>query len=116
MTRRPGFTLVELLVVIAIIAVLIAIAVPAVMSVRAASLRVECQDHLRQIGTALHHYHGIRGSLPPGVSVFNGTDPYPYMTWSTRLLPFVEKDALGNRRSRTTPASPTSAPTRHTPT
>jgi prepilin-type N-terminal cleavage/methylation domain-containing protein/prepilin-type processing-associated H-X9-DG protein len=94
MPRRPGFTLLELLVVIAIVAVLVALAAPAVMSARAASLRVECQDHLRQVGTALHQYHGIRGSLPPGVSVFGGSDPYPYMSWCTRLLPFIEQDAL----------------------
>jgi prepilin-type N-terminal cleavage/methylation domain-containing protein/prepilin-type processing-associated H-X9-DG protein len=89
---RRGFTAVEVLVVIAIIGVLVALILPAVQKVREASSRAQCLDHLRQVGLALHGYHQPNGQLPPGVSY--DAYPYRYMSWHTRLLPFIEQEAL----------------------
>ncbi len=89
---RPGFTVLEVVVVLAIIGVLLALLVPAVQKVREAASRGQCLDHLRQIGLALHGYHQAHGQLPPGVR--NHPDPYPLMGWHTRVLPFVEQEAL----------------------
>jgi prepilin-type N-terminal cleavage/methylation domain-containing protein/prepilin-type processing-associated H-X9-DG protein len=91
---RYAFSLIELLIVIAIIAVLIGLLVPAVQRIRDTAARLQCVNHLHQIGLALHGYHGANGRLPPGVSVQGGTDSYPFMSWNTRLLPYLEQDGV----------------------
>jgi hypothetical protein len=82
------------MVVLAIIAVLSGLLLAAVQRARDAANRTVCTNHLRQIGLALHEYHGSYAVFPPGVSYLNGVDPYPFMSWSTRLLPFLEQVAL----------------------
>jgi prepilin-type N-terminal cleavage/methylation domain-containing protein/prepilin-type processing-associated H-X9-DG protein len=71
-TRR-GFTLIELLVVIAIIAVLIALLLPAVQAAREAARRAQCVNNMKQIGLALHNYHQVNDTFPPGAMLSRST-------------------------------------------
>jgi len=97
MKRLPhGFTLVELLVVVAIIAVLIGLLLPAIQSAREAARRTSCQNHLHQIGIALHAYHSVHEHFPPGYAGNAQNYWCPHWSWSSYVLPYLEEGSAYN--------------------
>lgn len=94
--KRNGFTLVELLVVIAIIGVLVALLLPAVQAAREAARRMQCQNHLKQIGLAMHNYHDTHLRLPPGQwnNFYSNDAPWIRGCWIQPMLPFIEQRNL----------------------
>ena len=86
--ERCAFTLVELLVVIAIIGMLIALLLPAVQAAREAARRMQCTNHLKQIGIAVHNFASTHNALPP-ICIY-ADRPTLFMI----LTPFLEQQSL----------------------
>ncbi len=106
-----AFTLIELLVVIAIIGVLIALLLPAVQAAREASRRAQCLNNLKQIGLAMHNYHGVHDTFPPGyISNTMGNQPAgqeigPGWGWGAMLLSNLEQSPLYHSANFSLPTS-----------
>jgi len=89
---RSGVTVLELIVVIAIVSVLMALLLPAVQSVRECARNQQCIQRFHQVGLALHNYHDVHCSLPPGWRLDN--EGRTAFAWGTLLLPFIEQQSL----------------------
>jgi prepilin-type N-terminal cleavage/methylation domain-containing protein/prepilin-type processing-associated H-X9-DG protein len=104
--KLVGFTLIELLVVIAIVGILISLLLPAVQKIREAANRTRCKNNLRQIGLALHNYHDVEHSFPPGsqnvgYDSSNWQNPAPTYGWPVFILPYLEQSTVYNQMNPT---------------
>ena len=104
--RKYAFTLIELLVVISIVAILLALLLPAVQRAREAARRMQCKNQVKQIGLALHNYHDIFNTFPPGYTARNASNSPPVtlvadetgpgFAWSFAIMPQIDQANLVN--------------------
>lgn len=94
---QRAFTLIELLVVIAIIGVLVALLLPAVQAAREAARRIQCRNHLKQLGLAVNNYHDTHETFPPGRmrSLVDGRGRC--FSAYAHLLPYLDAASLYNQ-------------------
>lgn len=96
-TTRRAFTLIEILVVLAIIAVLAAILLPVLSTVREKGRAAVCQSNLKQIGTSITMYTQDWEHFPRALDAADKYAPEIWASWpdgakimaETPLLPVV---------------------------
>ena len=101
-TSRHAFTIIEVLVSLGIIALLMALTLPAVQSVRARARKMECANHLHQIGLAMSGFESSFNCYPnpdqlPRVAL--EITPYQRATFAPHvgLLPWLDQAAVEAR-------------------
>jgi type II secretory pathway pseudopilin PulG len=93
-------TLVEALVVLGVVGIVVSLSIPAIQKVRGLADRTACQSNMRQMMTAMHHYHQDHGALPPKWHVDRNTPgaiqlpPEARMSWQAHLLLYIEQERL----------------------
>jgi prepilin-type processing-associated H-X9-DG protein len=75
-----------------------------VQKVRFAAARIQCNNHLKQIGLAFHHHHDVKGAFPHG-----GYNVPPALlanpahrnewSWCFQILPYIDQDNLYHTES-----------------
>jgi len=91
-TTRHGLTVLELIICLGTIGVLTTLVLPAVQSVREATRRFQCVDHLRQVGLAIHEFESGSKHIPAGWSF--DTERSSSYGWAVSLLPYVGDSGL----------------------
>src|SRR5262245_52541441 len=81
------------ILVIGVLGLLVALLLPAFpRTAREAARRMQCGNHLKQIGLALQTYHDVYGSLPP--AYIADASGKPLHSWRVLILPFLGERSL----------------------
>ncbi|MBN8526523.1 MAG: prepilin-type N-terminal cleavage/methylation domain-containing protein [Planctomycetes bacterium] len=89
---RRAFTLIELLVVISIIAVLAALLLPALRTVRSQAQQTRCQSSERQLAAGIIAYSGDNDGMLPRLKTPRA-DPTKHLSWFCAIAEYVGHDS-----------------------
>jgi len=95
---RNGLTVLELMVSLGIVGLIAAMVLPALSAAREAARRIQCVDHLRELGIALHNHHSSLNRLPVGWA-FDPSQRSAY-GWAVPLLPYLGETPLSDQIDR----------------
>ncbi len=65
---------------------------PAISQARQAARRTQSKNDLKQIALAMHNYHDVYQTFPPG-GIYTQEEE-PYNAWMTSMLPYIGQAAL----------------------
>lgn len=133
--HHSGFSLRELFVIAIVIGVILTLLSPYVLSMRESARQLNCQNNLKQLGLAMHHYEKVHSVFPPAaiwetdrmhslaLHASKRTDLFINSNWVQMLLPYLDYEELAqqfnvnqpvahesNRNYRTTPLPIMSCP------
>ncbi len=89
---RLGFSKMEITVVVGVILILTALILPAIQQARESAWRTQSRNNLMQLGLALHNYHDVFSTFPPGGTVL--VDDRSYHGWFTQLGPYLDASTV----------------------
>jgi prepilin-type N-terminal cleavage/methylation domain-containing protein/prepilin-type processing-associated H-X9-DG protein len=89
-----GFTLIELLVAVAIIALLAALILPAVQTVRESARRTQCKNNIKQLVLAMQTYESAQQVYPLSYGKGPFTGDNTGASWMQMILPGIEQGNL----------------------
>ncbi|MBX3442355.1 MAG: DUF1559 domain-containing protein [Planctomyces sp.] len=99
--RARGMMQIEVLIVLLVAGAMLGLMLPAMQTARQAARRVQCMNNLKQIGVAMHTYHGTHDVFPPGYVIrdVQPGDPAsaehgPGFAWGALLLPNLDQSAM----------------------
>jgi len=100
--RHPSTLLIIFIVFLCLVPILVgtlgvmlALLLPAVQAAREAARRMQCTNHIKQIGLALHNFHEAHNAFPALYTV--DEDSNPLHSWRVLILPYLEQQALYDR-------------------
>jgi type II secretory pathway pseudopilin PulG len=85
----------RLLLAVGVLGILVLLVLPAPRTSKEAARRMQCSNHLKQIGLALQNYHDDYGTLPPAYVA--DADGKPMHSWRVLILPYLGEKALYDR-------------------
>ncbi len=78
----------------------VALLLPAVQQAREAARRVTSANNMKMIGLALHNYHDVHNTFPPGTMPNAELPVDERLSWLTAILPYLDQAALYNEIDR----------------
>jgi prepilin-type processing-associated H-X9-DG protein len=86
--NRPGVSKTGVMVVFVVLAVMLALAVPAILAARESARKTACRDNLEELGLGLSAVATVNGCFPAGTVVRKALPPEKRLSWYVGSSPY----------------------------